>query len=143
MRFIFLSVFTLALYIALFPTAIFHKEKPLAVVKVTVTAYYTPLENQANYATGSREKDKKLNGNGITYSGKKAARGLIAADLRVFPLNTVLWVPQYGYARVADIGGSIKGPRLDLFMGNGEEALKEALRWGIRNTEVYVVKWGE
>ena len=150
MRFIFLFVVS-ALFIFLFSPSISHKEipnppkpkKPLAMMAVTASAYYAPLENQENYTLGSHKEDEKLNGNGITYMGEKAVKGIIAADPSVFPLGTVLWIPHHGYARVADIGGAVKGSRIDIFMGEGEKALEEALNWGIRNTGVHVVKWGK
>lgn len=150
MRFIFLFVVS-ALYIFLSPFPISYDgahsirkpEKSLAVLTVTASAYYTSLAEQANYATGSHRQDIEMNGNGITYSGEKAVKGIIAADPRVFPLGTVLWIPYHGYVKVADIGGAIKGSRIDIFMGEGEKALEEALNWGIRKTTIYVVKWGK
>ena len=76
---------------------------------MTATGYTSGIES-----TGKRPGHPEY---GITYSGVKAKRDLystIAADLRVFPLGTILFVPGYGYGVVADKGGAIKGNRLDL-----------------------------
>ncbi|MTE25072.1 hypothetical protein GJQ66_12845, partial [Microbacterium sp. ZXX196] len=55
---------------------------------------------------------------GITYSGVKVKRDLystIAADISVFPIGTVLFIPDYGFGVVADTGSAIKGNKLDLY----------------------------
>jgi 3D (Asp-Asp-Asp) domain-containing protein len=80
---------------------------------------------------------------GITYSGVKVKRDLystIAADLTVFPIGTILFIPGYGYGVVADKGGAIKGNELDLFYETVEEVYDN---WGKRSVEVYVIKLGE
>ena len=62
-------------------------------------------------------------------------RGMIAADWKIFPPGTILYIPRYGYGVVLDKGSAIKGKRLDLFM----PSLKEAKEWGRREVEVQVV----
>lgn len=59
--------------------------------------------------------------------------GVAAVDPAFIPLWTKLYVEGYGYATALDVGGSIKGNRIDLFF----ESYNEAMRWGIRNVEVY------
>ncbi|CAH0253076.1 Cell wall-binding protein YocH [Peribacillus sp. Bi96] len=79
---------------------------------------------------------------GITYSGVKVKRDLfstIAADLAVFPLGTILWIPGYGYGVVADKGGAIKGNHLDLYYETVQDVYKN---WGKKTLEVYVVQKG-
>jgi len=79
---------------------------------------------------------------GITYSGVKVKRDLfstIAADLSVFPIGTVLFIPGYGYGVVADKGGAIKGNKLDLYYDTVEEVYEE---WGKKTVEVSIVKMG-
>jgi len=79
---------------------------------------------------------------GITYSGVKVKRDLfstIAADLSVFPIGTVLFIPGYGYGVVADKGGAIKGDRLDLYYDTVEDVYQE---WGKKTVEVSIVKMG-
>lgn len=80
---------------------------------------------------------------GITYSGVKVKRDLystIAADLNVFPIGSILFIPGYGYGVVADKGGAIKGNKLDLFYETVEEVYDN---WGKKALEVYVVEYGD
>jgi 3D (Asp-Asp-Asp) domain-containing protein len=80
---------------------------------------------------------------GITYSGVKVKRDLystIAADLNVFPIGSILFIPGYGYGVVADKGGAIKGNKLDLFYETVEEVYDS---WGKKALEVYVVEYGD
>lgn len=79
---------------------------------------------------------------GITYSGVKVKRDLystIAADLNVFPIGTILWIPDYGYGVVADKGGAIKGNRLDLYYETVQDVYEQ---WGKRELNIYVIKQG-
>lgn len=74
---------------------------------------------------------------GITASGKKARHGTVAADTDYYPFGTILYIPGYGYGRVEDRGGAIKGPnRLDLWFPTE----REALQWG-RKKNVTVTVW--
>ncbi|MBQ2753050.1 MAG: G5 domain-containing protein [Firmicutes bacterium] len=73
---------------------------------------------------------------GITASGKVADFGMIAADTRVLPFGTKIYVPGYGIGVVEDRGGAIKGNRLDLcYM-----SLTEAFKWGVRDMIVYILE---
>lgn len=74
--------------------------------------------------------------NGITATGAKAQKGVIAVDPRVIPMGTKLYVPGYGMAVAADTGGAIKGNRIDLCY----ESVPEALNWGVRDVTVYIVE---
>ncbi len=61
--------------------------------------------------------------------------GTIAADTQYYPFGTRMYVPGYGWGRVEDRGGAIKGPsRIDLFFSSH----KEALQWGRRTVNVEV-----
>ena len=80
-------------------------------------------------------------GYGITASGMRAARGVVAVDPKVIPLGTKLYIesldsyPDYGYAVAGDTGGAIKGNRVDLFM----ETRSQALSFGRRSVKVYIL----
>ncbi|MCA1055567.1 3D domain-containing protein [Rossellomorea aquimaris] len=81
-------------------------------------------------------------GYGITYSGVKVKRDLystIAADTSVYPIGTILFIPEYGYGVVADTGSAIKGNKLDLYYDTVEQVYNE---WGKKTLEVYVVQVG-
>lgn len=71
---------------------------------------------------------------GVTASGTKAKHGTIAADTSVLPFGAVVYVPGYGYGRVEDRGGAIKGNKLDLWF-SAHEAAK---RWGRKRMKVRV-----
>ena len=73
---------------------------------------------------------------GVTANGARARRGTVAADTAVLPFGTVVHVPGYGYGRVEDRGGAIKGNKLDLWFSSHEEALK----WGRKRVTVSVWK---
>ena len=134
--------FILALILFL---ALFEKEKtfPEIVQNVTITAYYTPKLGQKQYIKGSFSLDRILNGTGITYLEEKALPGIAAADPDYYPFNTILFVPGYGLVRVGDVGQAIQGPnRIDIHMGEGEDGLKKARKWGVQKTNVFVMFWG-
>lgn len=70
---------------------------------------------------------------GITASGTQATAGrTIAADPDVLPMGSVVIIDGHTYT-VEDVGGAIKGKRIDIFMDSHEEALKA----GVRTTEVF------
>lgn len=63
--------------------------------------------------------------------------GTIAADTHYYPFHTRMYVPGYGWGRVEDVGGAIKGPEhVDLFMlthGQTDD-------WGRQHVEVQIEK---
>lgn len=71
---------------------------------------------------------------GMTASGFPAKDGTIAADTKLFPFGTVMYIPGYGYGRVEDRGGDITGYRLDLYFSSHSAALE----WGRVRTRVKV-----
>lgn len=73
-------------------------------------------------------------GGHTTYSGTTVRRGVVAVDPRVIPLGTRMYIEGYGYAVAEDIGGSIKGSRIDVAMLTNAECY----RWGVRDVKVYI-----
>lgn len=67
---------------------------------------------------------------GITANGTRAHHGTLAADAARYPFGTVMYIPGYGYGRVEDRGGDIKGDHIDLFFASH----RDAQAWG-RHTE--------
>jgi 3D (Asp-Asp-Asp) domain-containing protein len=51
---------------------------------------------------------------GRTASGKILTKGLVAIDRNLMPFGTRMYVPGYGNAEAADIGGGVKGRFIDL-----------------------------
>lgn len=86
--------------------------------------------------TAYTKNDPGMDGKGITFTGTKARPGIAAVDPAVIPLGSVLYVPGYGYARAEDIGGAIKGNRIDLYFENRSDALK----WGRKRMRVEIVQ---
>lgn len=72
---------------------------------------------------------------GRTYTGKKARYGLVAVDPKVIPLGTKLYIEGYGKAEAADIGGAIKGDKIDLCFTTYQEAKK----YGRKRIKVYIL----
>jgi len=106
-----------------------------------ISAYYSPIPGQARYATGSYSGDIRLNGNGVhTADGTAVANmtgGFVAAP-PTFPFGTKMDIVGLGMFTVHDRGGAIKGSRLDVWMGYGDEGLNSALIWGKRTVSVTV-----
>ena len=75
------------------------------------------------------------NGN-FTSTGSLLRKGLVAVDPNFIPLGTRLYIPGYGNAIADDVGGSIKGNRIDLaFDTHGE-----ALQFGRQEIVVYIIE---
>ena len=103
-------------------------------IRVLATGYTAGVES-----TGKRPGHPQY---GITYSGVKVRRGklsTIAADPKLFPIGTVLFIPGYGYGIVADTGSRIKGRKIDLYFPSKKQVYRE---WGKRTVDVRVIKRG-
>lgn len=64
-------------------------------------------------ASGPNRGKRKIVG--MTASGTMARPGTIAADTSRYPFGTVMYIEGYGYGRVEDRGGEIKGEHIDLY----------------------------
>ncbi|OGM94226.1 hypothetical protein A2524_00965 [Candidatus Wolfebacteria bacterium RIFOXYD12_FULL_48_21] len=107
---------------------------PRPLVAVT-SAYYRPVKGQRKYVTGSYLGDIRLNGTGVTSSGKRAEIGHLSADQRYNPVGTKFRVvidgKDFGQWTVEDKGGGIKGPRrFDFFVGESDTGRIAAQSWG-------------
>jgi len=84
------------------------------------------------YTSGpNKGKTKKI---GITASGVRARPGTIAADTARYPFGTVMYVEGYGFGRVEDCGGKVKGDHIDLFF----HSHRQAERWGVKKVPVKI-----
>ncbi|MBR7142380.1 MAG: G5 domain-containing protein [Clostridia bacterium] len=78
----------------------------------------------------------------ITATGKPVQEGYVAVDRKVIPLGTDLYVDcpgsweDYGACNAQDVGGAIKGNRIDLFYAD------EDTMWafGVRKVRVYILE---
>jgi 3D (Asp-Asp-Asp) domain-containing protein len=94
------------------------------VLDLEATAYYPGPESTGKWADG------------ITYTGAQAGYGVVAVDPSLIPLGTRLYIPGYGIAVAADIGGAIKGNIVDLCF----DTYREAVHFGRRRVKVYVLE---
>jgi 3D (Asp-Asp-Asp) domain-containing protein len=97
-------------------------------VKKTLTlnasAYYPGPEDTWPYASG------------YTSTHLKAGYGVAAVDPKVIRLKTPLYVEGYGYAIAGDVGGAIKGNRIDLCF----DTYEQAVQFGRKNVKVYILR---
>jgi len=100
--------------------------KSLKKISMTATAYTSVS------ATSKRPGDPYY---GITASGMKAARGVVAVDPKIIPLGTKLYVEGYGYAVAGDTGGAIKNNKIDLYYDTHNECIK----FGRRTVTVHIL----
>ncbi|GAE90086.1 3D domain-containing protein [Acetivibrio straminisolvens] len=116
-----------------YTTARGEKFRYKSVMTMKATAYTASYED-----TGKTPDHPEF---GITYTGVRARRGIVAVDPKVIPLGTKLYiegiggVPDYGYAVAADIGSAVKGNIIDLYMDD-RESVK---RWGVKKVRVYIL----
>ena len=119
---------------------------PATIEEAIVLSRYPRHEVLATGYTAGYESTGKVPESpayGITYSGVKVKRDLfstIAADLNIFPIGTILYIPGYGYGVVADKGGAIKGNHLDLYYETVQDVYEN---WGRKTLQVYLVQKGD
>ncbi len=79
-------------------------------------------------------------GTGVTYTGidlkANPNQKVIAVDPSVIPLGTKVYVEGYGNAIAGDIGGAIKGNKIDVFIPSETEAED----WGIKTVDVKILE---
>lgn len=113
---------------------------------ITVVATAYTLRPQE---TGGKTADHPAYG--VTASGERAERGVTIAASREIPFGTRVYIPYFdgrdgwengGVFTVTDRGGAIKHGRIDVFFGEGEQALREALEFGKQTLEIYIIEEG-
>ncbi|MNO54587.1 Cell wall-binding protein YocH precursor [compost metagenome] len=119
------------------PVAAPAADQIITSMKVMATGYTAGYES-----TGKTSKHPEY---GITYSGVKVRRdkntvSTIAADPKVLPLGSILYIPGYGYGIVADTGSAIKGRKIDLYFATTKQVYKE---WGKKSVVVQLIKRGD
>ena len=63
-----------------------------------------------------------------------ARHGTLAADPSLYPMGTIMYIDGYGYGRVEDTGGKIKGEHIDLFFLTH----RQAQNWGRQKKRVKI-----
>lgn len=79
---------------------------------------------------------------GYTYSGTLARVGAVAVDPNYIPLGTRMYIVSndgeyvYGYCVAEDIGGGIKGYKIDLYF----DTIAECYQFGVRTCTAYILQ---
>lgn len=106
--------------------------------------YSKVLDMKATAYTASYKDTGKHPGHplfGITATGARVKKGIIAVDPKVIPLGTRVYVefvgktPDYGYAVAADVGGAIKGNKIDLYYDSQDYVDS----FGVKKVRVYIL----
>lgn len=126
-----------------------EKQDKKSVTKSTVTENESQTTNNKTEEKTANSTSKNVGGfsatayclRGRTASGGNVRRGIVAADPRVLPLGTRIYVNAGGYSGnyvVADTGGGVKGRKLDIWVPN----CSEAMRFGRRAVSVNILGRG-
>ncbi len=100
------------------------RAKVRKIIPMEATAYYPGPEDTGKWAAY-----------GKTASGTRAGYGVAAVDPKFIRLKTRIYVDGYGYAEATDVGGAIKGNRIDLCF----DTYEEAVRFGRQKVQVYIL----
>ncbi|WP_339226432.1 LysM peptidoglycan-binding domain-containing protein [Oceanobacillus sp. FSL K6-2867] len=93
-------------------------------ISVTATAYTAKCDGCSGVTS-----------TGVDLNANPNAK-VIAVDPNVIPLGSEVYVEGYGYATAADVGGAIKGNKIDLHVPTKEEAIN----WGAQEVDVTIIK---
>ncbi|MDF2721828.1 MAG: hypothetical protein K0Q59_1503 [Paenibacillus sp.] len=105
---------------------------PKKAIQVKASAYTGSAEENGGYA-------------GKDYFGNSLQVGSIAVDPKVIPLGSTVYITGYTYdglpaggmlAKAVDIGGSIKGNRVDVYV---PDTNAQAKKFGVQNITVYTI----
>lgn len=97
--------------------------KPVRTIRMLVTAYSPDSRSCGKFADGIT-----ASGYSVWTNGGK----LVAADTRILPFGSLLSVPGYDSGEIVpvlDVGGKIKGHRLDLLFPTHAQARKWGKKW--------------
>lgn len=89
---------------------------------------------EATAYTASCEGCSGITKTGVDLKANPDAK-VIAVDPSVIPLGSRVYVEGYGYATAEDIGGAIKGNRIDVFV----PTQSGALQWGRKTVKVTIL----
>lgn len=111
------------------------------------TAYYSPLPNQINYATGTYAWDIRLNGEWHTTASWNEVFPWLLAWPANYPFGTKIYFEWYWIWVIEDRGGAIvkawerwySYDRIDIWMWYGDEWLERAKRWWKRTIKGKIV----
>ena len=77
---------------------------------------------------------------GITFTGNEAIpHYTVAVDPDFIPLGTLIYIEDLGFFKADDIGGGVKGWHVDIYVGEGSDARKEALELGKQTKNIIIL----
>jgi len=94
------------------------------------------VKNKLNFKKKFKVKAYAYTGHARTAIGKKAKVGRVAVDPKLIKLGTWLYIEGYGLAQACDIGGSIKGKKIDVYLNSKAACYK----WGVKHPKVYILR---
>lgn len=75
-------------------------------------------------------------GGAFAYNGQRLRDGMVAADLKLYPIGTKIFIPKLNKVfTVTDTGSAIRNQRLDIWMNSKQKALN----WGVQTLDVYIL----
>ena len=75
-------------------------------------------------------------GGAYAYNGQRLRDGMVAADLKLYPIGTQIFIPKLNKVfTVTDTGSAIRNQRLDIWMNSKQKALN----WGVQTLDVYIL----
>ena len=111
--------------------------KKVAVASTTSTTSSNVAEEMTVTATAYTASCEGCSG--VTSTGidliSNPDQKVIAVDPTVIPLGSRVWVEGYGEAIAGDIGGAIKGNKIDVFI----PSTQDALNWGSKTVTIKVL----
>ncbi|CAG7644205.1 hypothetical protein PAESOLCIP111_04649 [Paenibacillus solanacearum] len=109
----------------------------------SIPAYSQIIEAKATAYTASPSENGSHGA--VDYMGNPLQLGTIAVDPNVIPLGTKVYIEGYNYdglpdggmyATASDIGGAVKGNKIDIFL---PESRSKAKMFGVQQVKIYVL----
>ena len=108
----------------------------LMTLRRSSNAEFNPSRSSRSLTMNASAYSAYDDGNGhYTAGGNFVRKGLVAVDPNVIPIGTRLFIPGYGHAIADDVGGAIKGNRIDMAFGSHSEAMD----FGKQQVTVYIL----
>lgn len=115
----------------------------------TVAASSAPVKEQSKAANSEAGKELTVTAtaytaycegcSGVTATGQDLRANpdqkVIAVDPTVIPLGSKVYIDGYGTAIAGDVGGAIKGNKIDLFM----PSYSDAINYGVRTVKIKIL----
>lgn len=112
--------------------------RQLQKVKAEISAMLPPCMTRSLFQVTAYEPSHRSCGKWAKYHStrsrtKPAKFRTIAVDPAVIPLGSLVYIEGLGFFIAEDVGGDIKGKRIDIFMDTEQEALD----FGVKNIHAY------